>query len=412
MRILVVSNVYPPDAVGGYEVACHGVVEHLADRHETFVLTSRRGGDLRSSDRVFRELPWMPARISDVPRAPQAARAAATIMRERIAMLRPDLVFVWNAACIPESAIRVAEESGVPVAYSIMEHWFGRQYRIDQFTKFLIDPQPDIPRRAWACGVQVWNRSVSSLRLDFAARPVVGVIWNAQFMRDANPQPAAATLGLGRVIPLGSPRDIEFSNLPRRTDSPPTLLFAGRVVPDKGPDLLIRALAEIAPSYADARAVFAGPAADESYLDELKSLGRSLGVSDRIEFTGQLSASELGASISRSSVLVIPSRWPEPAPLMAVEGAFARIPIVAARAGGIPEQFEDRHEVLLFDVDDTSHLARCLIETLSDPAETSARVEAARRRAENYRFSHYARKVEEFLVEFQELQASAREKSA
>jgi hypothetical protein len=42
MRILIVSNLYPPAAIGGYEIECAAVAEHLALRHQVLVLTSVR----------------------------------------------------------------------------------------------------------------------------------------------------------------------------------------------------------------------------------------------------------------------------------------------------------------------------------------------------------------------------------
>ena len=40
MRVLVLSDLYPPAIRGGYEVECHDVVQHMRERHEVVVLTS------------------------------------------------------------------------------------------------------------------------------------------------------------------------------------------------------------------------------------------------------------------------------------------------------------------------------------------------------------------------------------
>ncbi|NCC66085.1 MAG: glycosyltransferase, partial [Spirochaetia bacterium] len=44
MRILIISNLYPPHVLGGYEILCHQVVSYLLDRgHQVHVLTSDHG---------------------------------------------------------------------------------------------------------------------------------------------------------------------------------------------------------------------------------------------------------------------------------------------------------------------------------------------------------------------------------
>jgi 3-phenylpropionate/cinnamic acid dioxygenase small subunit len=60
MRILVLSNLYPPIVRGGFEVECSGVVERLAERHSVLVLTSNMEAASAPADpSVLRELTYL-----------------------------------------------------------------------------------------------------------------------------------------------------------------------------------------------------------------------------------------------------------------------------------------------------------------------------------------------------------------
>jgi hypothetical protein len=138
VRLLVVSNLYPPASVGGYESRCADTVEVLRERHEILVLTSRRGREAAPADpSVRRVLPYLRHRRVDSLRAPLTAWQGARAMRAALAEWRPDLIFVWNAAEIPHSALWVAQQSGIPLAFSVAAPWFHNLYAGDRFARHL-----------------------------------------------------------------------------------------------------------------------------------------------------------------------------------------------------------------------------------------------------------------------------------
>src|ERR671936_2499776 len=103
MRILVVSNLYPPAVYGGYEVLCAETVKRLRERHEVVVLTSA-AESAPAEPGVVRELELLPPGKGSILRAPIAALRAARATRRLIRSFQPDLVFVWNGAQIPQAA--------------------------------------------------------------------------------------------------------------------------------------------------------------------------------------------------------------------------------------------------------------------------------------------------------------------
>src|SRR5919201_4679723 len=105
MRILTVSNLYPPVVEGGYEARCAATMMRLREQgHEVHVLTSTlRRSTCPPDQTVIRELPFLPHGKLSALRAPRAAADGMKVMRRVLADLQPDLIFVWNGAGIPHA---------------------------------------------------------------------------------------------------------------------------------------------------------------------------------------------------------------------------------------------------------------------------------------------------------------------
>ena len=90
--------------------------------------------------------------------------------------------------------------------------------------------------------------------------------------------------------------------------------------------------------------------------------------------------------------------WEEPFPLVTIEGALARVPLVAADVGGIGEGMHDGEHALLFARGDARGAADALASTLRDAGgETAARVVRAYERAQTFRLGPYLDEQERFV---------------
>lgn len=241
MRILVLSTLYPPAVRGGYEVECAHVVEHLRDSHEVLVLTSNDAAPAVEGEGVIRRLPFLDPGLRDSLRAPVMAVRAAALMRRLLDDFRPDLVYVWNGSQIPQAALRVAEASGLPLAYRICEHWFGRLYQDDRFMRHLVSGERGL-RGLWARLMRLVNRH-PALRLDVTRPAPAAICWNSDAVRELGPAPPMVDPLLEDKIYPATRQSTSFMTLQRRPSEEPTLLFVGRVAPEKGPDVAYRALA-------------------------------------------------------------------------------------------------------------------------------------------------------------------------
>ncbi len=156
------------------------------------------------------------------------------------------------------------------------------------------------------------------------------------------------------------------------------VVFAGRIVGQKGLAVLIRAASSV-----DAEFVVCG---DGGQLDAMRTLARRLGVDERIRFTGWLDVEEIAQELANASVVVMPSLWPEPFGLVGIEALAAGRPVIASATGGILDWLEDGVTGLSVRPGDALGLARALNELLADP-ERQRTMGAAGRQMVAARFS-------------------------
>ena len=151
------------------------------------------------------------------------------------------------------------------------------------------------------------------------------------------------------------------------------ILSIGRLVWEKGHQDLLRAVAHLAAAgRRDLRVVIVGQGPEER---RLRGVAADLGIADRVQFRGFVPHAEVPALLARASCLVLASipvpYWEEQFGMVLAEALAARLPIVAAASGAIPEVVGG-HGVL-FPPGDWAGLADSLAEScLSQPPGTRA----------------------------------------
>jgi glycosyltransferase involved in cell wall biosynthesis len=140
----------------------------------------------------------------------------------------------------------------------------------------------------------------------------------------------------------------------------------GRLAPWKGQDLFLRAFADAFPA-GEARCVLVGSSmfGEDEYAAQLHALVGELGLQGRVDFRGF--RTDVWSELARMDILVHASLTPEPFGQVVLEGMAARVPVVAADAGGPAEIV--RHDVngVLYPMGDKTALASALDELAHDP---------------------------------------------
>lgn len=112
------------------------------------------------------------------------------------------------------------------------------------------------------------------------------------------------------------------------------LLFVGRLVSDKGLDLLVAALGLLAAKGRRPRLTVVG---DGPEREPAERQAQALGVADIVRFTGTLVGEQLVEQMNRHFVLVVPSRYREPFGIVALEGIACGCVVVGSAGGGLAD---------------------------------------------------------------------------
>lgn len=159
-------------------------------------------------------------------------------------------------------------------------------------------------------------------------------------------------------------------------DDEPCLLMAARIVPAKGHDTALHALARLR----ERRWTLLLAGDHHGDLGpQMQTLARELGIAERVRFLGL--REDVPALLAASDLLLAPSRR-EALSLTLLEASACALPIVASRVGGIGEVVEDGASGALVAPDDPAALAAAIAPLLADPALRAAFGARARQRFE------------------------------
>ena len=348
LRVALFSSEYPPHVVGGLGVHVESLTASLADR-VSFDLFAPAEGDYRLANPAVRvhEIPAANVR-TDVEHwlchCQAAARLAEPIAREADLLHCHDWMTVL-------AGVRLRQVTGKPLVYNV-----------------------HLPQNT---GLRTALENLGLLGADL-------VLVNSRAVRE---ELMARGLPVRRfeVVPNG----IDLDTFKPGEDWPRDrgyVLFVGRLVAQKGVDLLLRAFGALLQRCPESRLVVVGDGELELYLNRLT---RFLGFPDRVSFAGWRTGADLVELYQDAQVVVIPSFY-EPFGIVALEAMACGRPVIASRVGGLQEIVTDGVEGCLFEVGDYLGLASRLARLILDP-ELSARMgAAARRRAAAFSWSGVA----------------------
>ena len=160
--------------------------------------------------------------------------------------------------------------------------------------------------------------------------------------------------------------------------SAPTIAFAGRLVREKGVDVLLRAFALLKSRLPEAKLVICGDGPDRKRIENLIL---ELNLPDDVSMRGFLPTRQVVETFRRSWVVAVPSVWEEPFGHVGIEAMMNGIPIVASKIGGLAEIVEDGRTGFVVPPNDSEALSSALLKIAGDRqmAETMGR--AAHERA-------------------------------
>lgn len=133
MKILFISNLYPPYYIGGYELACKDVAEELQRRgHEVYVLTSTYGINKQVVEgNIYRKLYLHKTFYTSIPSIINEKYLEVYnyfTTREIAGNIDPDIVYIWSLNNLSLSPAIAVQETGLEVVFHIFDYWL-RDYK-------------------------------------------------------------------------------------------------------------------------------------------------------------------------------------------------------------------------------------------------------------------------------------------
>jgi glycosyltransferase involved in cell wall biosynthesis len=246
------------------------------------------------------------------------------------------------------------------------------------------------------------DAEVLEARLEHAALILGGSELATREMRTRFPALAARCHTLHNGVGL---RFLQTPGFPAQSQ---TVLFVGRLAPEKGVHGLLEAFAHVAAARPQANLHLVGPVdtapkplidalgQDDPlnqrnellfqrpavYLEALQARAGALGAC--VRFEGPVPNHEIAPHYARAGVFVYPSLWREPSGIAVLEAMAAGLPVVASRGGALPEIVVDGETGLLVERGNVHALAAAMVRLLENP-ELRARMGAAgRERVERF----------------------------
>ena len=153
----------------------------------------------------------------------------------------------------------------------------------------------------------------------------------------------------------------------------------GRLVYEKGVQHLISAMPKILAGYHDAKLVIAGKG---GMIDELKAQVNSMGIGNKVYFTGYMDAKQVCKMYKCADISVFPSTY-EPFGIVALEAMLAGTPVVVSDIGGLNEIVTHGVDGMKSYAGNSNSLADSILELLYNPQLSDNVVKKAKAKVKN-----------------------------
>jgi len=393
MRLLVLTNLYPPHSIGGYELGCRDVVDGLRARgHPVRVLTSTYGVEgPQCAEGVCRvlahEFDWI---LRNDPRPPHVR--FASLLKKEIANqrafesalggFRPDLVYVWRMKHLSMNMVFQAQQKGLPVCFCVWDDWLANWDQADLWYSFWRGRVPE----------SVHPRLYKAARLPLSLlKPLAlgagllhsGPLWLrhahfiSRYIQDVT-ETAGKHVERSVVIPWGV--DPEVFRYREPSVPPRRLLFVGQVVPKKGVHTALEALRILVHEfgYSDMSLTIVGGSSCPEYPPRLRQSAERFGLQGHVHFAVPQPREAIPAFYARHDVLVFPSVWDEPFGVTRLEAMASGLPVVTTPTGGSLEVSQQSVNALVFPKEDAAALAAQVRRLREEPGLCRALSQSAR----------------------------------
>jgi glycosyltransferase involved in cell wall biosynthesis len=398
MKVLVLSDYYPPNTKGGADIAADRLSAEIARRGNSVcalttvqdrsqaVSSTVRGVHVR---RIFSDYPVRLRNYMAVYNPMVVSQVG-----KKIDEFEPDLIHAHNIHThLSFQVLMEAKKRSIPVVLTAHDHQLFCSGKFDclpperavgvsatncaqcQRLRFFPFRNALIRRAVEQSGTRILAVS-AALRDDLVAngfaQETVGVVHNGI-------DPSTMAVNEEHVRTFARRHALEGKKI---------ILFGGRVSHAKGIDQAVAALGRLP---RDLNFVFLVLGSSEDYISYILQMGHKLSVEDRTVFLPWLSGEDLKAAYAISDVCLTPSMYREPFNLINIEAMALKKPVITTCFGGPPEVVIDGVTGYVLDPRNVDLMTARLLELLTDDRKASTMGEAGYKRVtEHFTVAHQA----------------------
>jgi glycosyltransferase involved in cell wall biosynthesis len=324
MKILVLSNYFPPYYIGGYELACFDTVKYLESAgHNVFVLTGDYGQTSTRFKKVYRKLKYIDYKNASYSNKHEVEEFNYETTKNVIDLIKPDLVYIWSLRLVSLSPLWAVEKLKNKKVFEIGDFWM-KGFLSNSFMSKL-------------------KRKTKELLPIFKARkveinPVISVSkWMEEEMKNL--------YGSKKIFHIPNGTFVTNDKFDKKQDLM-HYMFCGRIDYTKGLDLAIKALSNLKDRNINDFKFHIYGDGDKSYILKCKKLVELLDLERNVCFHGK--TNDLSSAYKQNHVLLMPTRMREPFGLVLIEAMNYGVVSIATNDFGPTEIIDNKKDGLLF----------------------------------------------------------------
>jgi len=385
MRILFISNLFPPEVRGGYEILCEQVCSRFHSRgHAVKVLTTRSKTDNSFPypvDRILElYLPFSePARYARARRFLTSRKNYRKTLRA-VRAFSPDAVFIWSQLRLTAGCAKAAESTGIPVAYTMNDEHLASYASVG--TEWKASVKRLLDQRILGIGI-------SRLQL----RHTTCISQTVKLRLCAQGVPVADAEVIFQGIPV---EKFPAKAHPGVFTLPTRILYVGQLHDYKGVHTVIEAADLLCRQGFAVELTICGKG-DAEYERSLHDLAAKTQCD--VSFTGQVLHAQLPEIYRSHDFFVFPSTWAEPFGLTHLEAMSSGTPVISTAEGGQGEFLRHNVNALTFKPGVAEDLAAQIKSCLLDPSIAARIARNARQQVESeFSIDAYVGRLESWLT--------------
>ena len=387
MRILFLSNFYPPASRGGYEQWCQEVFDGLRSKgHAVEVITSNYGkSSLQHPDPVWvhrslhleMELASIKNAFQFFTHRKKREQENLHYIKKFIEQFKPDVVLIWGMWNLHYSIPVLIEKRMLGrVVYYMGDYWPTLPNQFENYW--------NAPPRSLLTGIpKLLLKPFAQAILAREKRPDIKlkhVLFPSIFMQNEFKQ--KGIVPTHAKIVYGAIDTKPYVNSNQKHGDGLSLLYVGRLSQEKGVHTAIQVVGSLVRDYGfkGIKLTIVGNGEPE-YEAYLRQLAMQENVASFVTFVPAQPKETLPALYQKSDVFLFTSIWPEPFGRVIVEAMASGLTVVGAPVGGAAEILRANENALTFTPDDPSSLAQQLRRLIETPALREQLAKAGRETA-------------------------------